>query len=67
RRSVEAWLRFLREHELTHLNWSIADKDEGASVLVPGASPKGGWAASDLTESGRYVRELVRSWSADVD
>ena len=64
RRSVKAWLRFLREHQLSHLNWSIADKDEGASILRPGASPTGGWGADDLTESGKLVRELVRGWSS---
>ena len=63
RDSVEAWLHFLREHELTHLNWSIADKKEGAAILRPGASPTGGWESSDLTESGRFVRELIRGWS----
>ena len=61
-RSVDAWFRFLREHGLTHLNWSVADKEEGASILRPGASTKGEWTHSDLTESGRFVRGLIRDW-----
>ncbi|MEO1082690.1 MAG: glycoside hydrolase family 5 protein [Acidobacteriota bacterium] len=67
RRSVETWLRFLREQGLSHLNWAVSDKDEGASVLKPGTSPNGPWAASDLTESGQYVRGLVRGWSSGED
>lgn len=61
--STEAWLAFMKENGLTHCNWSVADKVEGASILKPGASEKGGWKESDLTDSGRYVREIVRGWA----
>ena len=43
-------------------NWSIADKEETAAVLVPGASATGGWSESDLTESGAYVRSKIINW-----
>lgn len=62
RESTEAWMAFLREHHISHLNWSIADKVESSAILHPGASEKGGWKLEDLTESGRYVREIVRGW-----
>ena len=42
------------------MNWSVHDKDEGASVLRPGASTQGGWSDFDLTESGRFVRDIIR-------
>jgi endoglucanase len=61
--STQEWLEFMRKHQLSHLNWSIADKVEAASVLRPGASARGGWSDADLTESGRFVRGIVRSWS----
>jgi len=60
--STEEWLLFMDMHNLSHLNWSVHDKIEGASVLMPNASPTGGWPDSDLTESGLYVREIVRDW-----
>lgn len=63
RESTEAWLDFMREHRLSHLNWSIADKRESSAALQPGASGKGGWKDEELTDSGRYVREIVRGWS----
>jgi aryl-phospho-beta-D-glucosidase BglC (GH1 family) len=46
------WMAFLKKHNLTHLNWAVSDKSEGASIIRPVASPSGGWAASDLTASG---------------
>jgi endoglucanase len=50
------WYAFLDEHKISYCNWSIADKAETASALIPGASPFGGWAEYDLTPSGQLVR-----------
>ena len=61
--SVKEWLAFLREHQLSHCNWGVYDKRETASILFPRASATGGWQDVDLSPSGRYVRELIRSWS----
>lgn len=61
--STEEWLAFMKKHSLTHCNWSLADKVEGASVLKPGASTTGGWKDSDLTESGLYVKSIIKGWT----
>ncbi len=62
RASTEEWLAWMRSKRLSWCNWSIADKRESSAMLQPGAHPEGGWKDSDLTESGRYVRDLIRSW-----
>ncbi len=54
------WLAFLDEHHIGWANWSVADKDETSAALVPGAAGEGGWGASDLTPSGRFVRAQLR-------
>jgi len=61
--SVAEWMAFMKQNNLTHCNWAINDKKEGASILKPGASVKGGWKDSDLTESGILVREYIRNWN----
>ena len=61
--SVNEWMSFIREHSLTHLNWAVSDKQEGASVLSPGASPMGHWPDSHLTDSGRLLRSLIKDWN----
>jgi endoglucanase len=63
--SVKEWMAFMREWQLSHCNWAVSDKKETASIVVPGASATGGWAESDLTESGRLVREYMRGWAAN--
>lgn len=60
--SIREWMDFIRRHQLSHCNWSVADKVETASVLKPRASSKGGWKDSDLTPSGLFVRDLIRHW-----
>jgi endoglucanase len=61
--SVKAWMEFLRTHQLSHCNWAVSDKNETASIVVPGASGQGNWRGSELTPSGVVVRNLIRGWT----
>ena len=59
--SIE-WMKFAKKHKLSHLSWSVSDKDETASMLKPSASSNGGWTTKDLTISGQLSREIMRNW-----
>ena len=59
------WWAFLDEHKISHCNWSIADKEELAAALKPGSSATGGWTTSDLTTSGKMVRDEIRTKNKD--
>jgi endoglucanase len=54
---TQLWFDFLDKYKISYCNWSIADKDETASALLPGANPYGGWKDYDLTPSGLLVKE----------
>jgi endoglucanase len=56
------WLSFLKARNLSWLNWSLADKSEDSALLLPGADLKGsgGWKEADLSESGKFVRGILR-------
>lgn len=59
---TDAWMTFLKNNHISHANWSINDKDEGASLFTVG----GDWYS--LTDSGEKVKEIVQSWeSSGVD
>lgn len=60
--STDAWMSFLAANDITHANWSLTDKDEGASIIKPGSSENGGWTASDLTASGTKVKSIIQNW-----
>ncbi|WP_127532587.1 cellulase family glycosylhydrolase [Paenibacillus kobensis] len=53
------WLDFLNSKKISWVNWSIATKAESSAALLPSASTSGGWALSDLTSSGQYVRSKM--------
>ncbi|MFW5774679.1 MAG: glycoside hydrolase family 5 protein [Chitinivibrionales bacterium] len=54
------WFEFLDENKISWCNWSIADKDETASALIPGARWYGKWKHRELTPSGRIIRRKLR-------
>lgn len=62
RSETDAWMTFLKNNNISHANWALGNKEEGASALQPDASPNGGWNDSDLTESGQLVRDIIRNW-----
>ncbi len=49
------WLEFLNARNISWANWSLCDKNESSSALLPGASRNGGWTQENLSESGRFV------------
>ncbi len=54
------WWDFLQARHVSYINWSISDKTETAAVLNANAASTGGWTDSDLTPSGRLIREHLR-------
>ena len=63
--STLEWMAFLENNNISHLNWAVNDKDEGASVLIgteQGANNQGNWSLDLLTPSGLLTREIIRGW-----
>ncbi len=61
------WMDFLEENNISHLNWSINDKEEGSSALRGTelhANNRGNWPLGLLTQSGLLVRDIIRNWSS---
>lgn len=61
-KETKAWMDFLKARGISHANWATNDKAEGASVLVPGASTKGGWPPDQLTSSGTFAKQIISGW-----
>ena len=59
----KAWKEYIDWMEskgLSWITWSVSDKDETCSILLPSASSQGNWKASDLKESGKAIRAYLR-------
>ena len=61
--STKKWMNFMKKNHITHCNWSINNKDEGASALKPTANISGNWSDEDLTESGKLAKKYIKKWS----
>lgn len=59
----QAWFDFMDENGISWIDYSVSDKaGETISVLEPGAAATGGWDEAQLTETGQYVREVLRGY-----
>lgn len=66
RAETQRWWDFMEKHKISYLNWSVADKRETSAVLMPGASPTGGWPSSMVTPSGKFVRDRLRKMNPNA-
>jgi endoglucanase len=60
--SVAEWMAFMKKHNLSHCNWAVNDKKEGASIVHPGVNPKGNWTDDNLTSSGKLTKRYIVNW-----
>lgn len=61
---LKAWQEYIdwmERKKMSWITWSIADKDETCSFLLPSASSKGKWKDKDLKDSGKKTREYLRA------
>lgn len=61
---TDIWLQFLYDNDISHANWSLTDKNEGASILTSGNGS--GWSENNLTESGRYIKQTTIDWAKNI-
>lgn len=59
----KAWRDWADAHQISWITWSVADKDETTSFLLPSASSTGGWTTDQLKESGQATRRFLREYA----
>ena len=55
------WLDWMQRCSISWVAWSVSDKDETCSMLLPSASSEGNWKDKDLKEWGRMVRDELQA------
>lgn len=52
------WMDFIKENNLSFINWSLADKDESSALLKPNNK-----VITDdaLSESGKYIKDIIKN------
>jgi endoglucanase len=57
---TKTWLDYMSKNNISWCNWSVSDKDETSSILKNGASDRGRWKPEEITESGTYIRKVLK-------
>ena len=60
----DTWMSWVETIGVGWANWSISDKGETSSALTGGAGSNGNWSDGQLTQSGKYVRNIMKGRNA---
>jgi len=61
----QTWLNWMEANKLSWVTWSIADKNETCSMLLPSANSEGGWKETDMKEWGIMTRKNLRKFTGN--
>lgn len=59
----KAWLDLLDKHNISYFAWNLANKNESSSVFKTSTTKTSGWSESELSDSGKYLRNWFRNKS----
>ena len=59
----QSWIDWAEKNKISWITWSVSDKNETCSMLLPSAASEGGWKTKDLKESGIKTREFIRKYN----
>lgn len=58
--SAKAWLSLINDYNLSYVGWSLCNKAETASLLKHSCSKTSGFAAEDLSDTGKWLFETFK-------
>ena len=65
--STNSWMTFMDKHKLSWANWSVHNKEEGASAFLPSVNDDGSNFSTSRTASGNYVYSKLQSYKASAE
>ena len=62
---TQKWIDLMEELKISWVFWSVSDKNESCSMLLPRATPGGPWSDDVIKRSGRIVKGLLTKYNKD--
>ena len=59
----QKWIDVMEAEKISWVNWSVSDKDETCSMLLPRATAKGPWADDVIKAYGKKVKENLLKYN----
>lgn len=63
--SARDWFNYVYEKNISYAVWSFSNKDEASAFFILAFDPKMGLLDKYLSESGKWVKELIRGVAPD--
>jgi len=57
------WIEMAEANKISWVNWSLSDKDESCSMLLPRASSFGGWKDDVLKRTGKMAKKTLYKYN----
>ncbi len=65
--SANEWIRLMNEYDVSYAVWNLSNKEESSSILDSGVSKTSGFAYEDLSESGKWVYDMLKGALSGTD
>ncbi len=59
----QRWIDWAEKNKVSWVTWSVSDKDETCSVLLPSAKSDGNWKKKDMKAAGLKSRTMLRGFA----
>ena len=59
--SADEWLNLMNENNISFIAWSLSNKAETSALIRSDCNKYSGWEESDLTDTGKWFRNAIRS------
>ena len=60
----QKWTDCMEAEKISWVNWSLSDKDETCSMLLPRAKATGGWTADGVIKTyGKHVKDNLAKYN----
>lgn len=56
---ADKWFELIDKYNLSYAAWNVSNKAETSSLILSSCSKTSGWAESDLSDAGKYIRKKI--------
>lgn len=57
--SANAWKKLINDNNVSYVGWSLCNKAETSALIASSCSKLSGWADSELSETGKWLRNFI--------
>ncbi len=58
---ADKWVSVMDQYGVSYVNWNLSNKAESSSMLKSSCGKTGGFTVDDLSDSGRWLYDMLRS------